>query len=417
MATRRLPWFLAILALVMTPSFSQATNGDNLIGVGPISRAMGGVGIAAPQDAISAVFSNPASMCFGSFCPSSQVDFAGTLFMPTVRASVTNGPQLFQSTSEHRIYPIPAMGISWNFAELPKWRFGFGAYGISGQGVNYLDTPLDRAFFPMGPPLAAGTFTDLMIMKFAPTIAYQPLPWLSLGIALNVDYSTLNLGSGNAANFGVGAQIGAIAKPLKNLSLGLTYTTPQRIRYRKVLDFDQNGRRDDLVLESPHTVGFGVAYEPFPKKLLLEANIKWLNWSGAAGYGDFDWKDQIVVNFGVQYKPIPKLALRAGYNYGNNPVKEHRGFNGLTPVYLQGQYIPQYYYETFRNIGFPAVTEHHLSVGAGYEITDRFIVNVGYVHGFNSKVTSTGTNILGQPTRLSSSLYTNAVDIGFSVRW
>jgi long-chain fatty acid transport protein len=103
MATRRLPWLLAILALVMVPSFSQATNGDNLIGVGPISRAMGGVGIAASQDAISAVFANPASMCFGSFCPSSQVDFAGTLFMPTVRASFTNGPQFCQSTSEHRI--------------------------------------------------------------------------------------------------------------------------------------------------------------------------------------------------------------------------------------------------------------------------------------------------------------------------
>ena len=48
-----------------------ATNGTNLIGVGPISRSMGGVGIAAPQDAISAVFSNPAAMCFGPFCPTS----------------------------------------------------------------------------------------------------------------------------------------------------------------------------------------------------------------------------------------------------------------------------------------------------------------------------------------------------------
>ena len=55
--------FLAVW--LSTPA--MATNGDNLIGVGPISRAMGGVGIAAPQDAISAVFSNPAAMCFGPF--------------------------------------------------------------------------------------------------------------------------------------------------------------------------------------------------------------------------------------------------------------------------------------------------------------------------------------------------------------
>jgi long-chain fatty acid transport protein len=70
-----------------------ATNGDNLIGVGPISRAIGGVGIAAPQDAIGAVFFNPAAMCFGPFCPTGEVDFAGTLFMPDVKAKV-GGPEV-----------------------------------------------------------------------------------------------------------------------------------------------------------------------------------------------------------------------------------------------------------------------------------------------------------------------------------
>ena len=45
---------LFLTVLLSTPAL--ATNGDNLIGVGPVSRAMGGVGIAAPQDAISAVF-------------------------------------------------------------------------------------------------------------------------------------------------------------------------------------------------------------------------------------------------------------------------------------------------------------------------------------------------------------------------
>ena len=79
----RAAWLIALLIVgLMIPMNVMATNGDNLIGVGPISRAMGGVGIASPQDAISAVFSNPAAMCFGAFCPSNQVDFAGTGFMP-----------------------------------------------------------------------------------------------------------------------------------------------------------------------------------------------------------------------------------------------------------------------------------------------------------------------------------------------
>jgi len=61
-----------------------ATNGDNLIGVGPISRSMGGVGVASPQDSISAIFANPAAMCFGAYCPGSEATFAGTYFNPTV---------------------------------------------------------------------------------------------------------------------------------------------------------------------------------------------------------------------------------------------------------------------------------------------------------------------------------------------
>ena len=77
---------ILVVALVAATGFvandAYATNGDNLISIGPISRAMGGVGIAAPQDAISAVFSNPAAMCFGLYCPGSEFNFAGTIFMP-----------------------------------------------------------------------------------------------------------------------------------------------------------------------------------------------------------------------------------------------------------------------------------------------------------------------------------------------
>ena len=74
---RKLLAVLIVLTLIATLSPAAfATNGTLLIGVGPISRSMGGVGVAAPQDAIGAVFANPAAMCFGPYCPSSQFDFA-----------------------------------------------------------------------------------------------------------------------------------------------------------------------------------------------------------------------------------------------------------------------------------------------------------------------------------------------------
>jgi long-chain fatty acid transport protein len=421
----RVVTLLAIVLLI--PVAALATNGDNLIGVGPISRAMGGVGIAHPQDAISAVFSNPAAMCFGDFCPSSQVDFAGTVFLPTITGTAGAGTRNFDATSASRTYPIPALGISWNFPELPKWRFGFGAYGSTGLGVDYRATSLNTTFnqimpFPPGfprIPLVAGQRTELSIMKFAPTVAFVPLPWLSIGAALNIDYSTLDLGSGVGGAFGIGAQIGAIVKPHPQVSLGVTYTTPQNITYRRVTDFTGSGSLDDLTLGSPNILGFGIAVEPIVKKLLIEGNLKWLNWSNARGYKDFDWRDQVVLNIGAQYKPIPKLALRVGYNYGQNPVTPHRNFNGSATSFtnVQGFKVPTYYYESFRTIGFPAIVQHHFTCGIGYNVTDRFIVNLGYVHSFAQTLTENGTNLFGQPAKFRSTLYENAVDVGFSVRF
>jgi long-chain fatty acid transport protein len=413
---------VGVLVLLM-PVAALATNGDNLIGVGPVTRSMGGTGIAHPQDAIGAVFSNPAAMCFGEFCPSNEAEFAGTLFMPTVKGQIATQGQVFNAKSEGRVYPIPAMGVSFAFPELPQWRFGIGAYGISGLGVNYKGTSLDqRGFFPVPPafggpfPLAGGVYSDLMIMKFAPTVAYQVNDWLSFGGALNVTYSTLDLQQGNGANYGIGGQLGVIVKPHDKISMGLTYITPQPIQYRNVYDFDGNGSWDNLTLESPQTLGLGIAYEPLYRKLLFEVDVKWLNWSNAKGYSDFGWHDQIVVGVGAQYRPIPKLALRAGYNYGNNPLTGQH-FNGPALTKVQGYTIPQYYYQSFRLIGFPAITANHLTLGASYDVTDRFTILFGYVHLFRNRVSSDGTNIFGQSTNISSALYENAIDFGLTWRF
>ncbi len=84
-----------------------------------------------------------------------------------------------------------------------------------------------------------------------------------------------------------------------------------------------------LALEQPQQVVLGVAYDIIPNKLLVEVNGKWLNWGNADGYKDFGWKDQWVAAVGMQAKPMDWLAIRMGYNYGNNPVKQHNGFNFL----------------------------------------------------------------------------------------
>jgi len=411
-------FFIVLCCILMSSTAALATNGDILIGIGPISRAMGGAGTAAPQDAISAVFANPAAMCFGPYCPSSELNFAGTLFSPDVKAKVTTTSGVIQADSDDNIYAIPAFGLSVPIGDGSTWRFGLSAYGVSGLGVDYRDSNLDQSYAPFGGyPLIAGTYTQFQLMKFSPAISYQVNDQFSVGLGVHIDYSSLDLRNGTSYNYGLGAQIGAIWKPFDRLSLGVTYTSPQKINYEKVADFDGDGTSDDLELESPHEVGFGVAYTFLGDRLLLESDVKWYGWSSATGYEDFDWEDQWIFLIGGQFKPIDKLALRLGYNYGKNPLNEHSNFNGTGTTSVQGKTMPNYYYETFRFIGFPAIVEHHFTGGIGYEFTQKFSANLGFMIALQNDISETGTDITGQPVTIESELSEYSIDFGLTWRF
>jgi long-chain fatty acid transport protein len=418
---RKLFTVLVVVAMVATLSpVAFATNGTQLIGIGPISRSMGGVGIAAPQDAISAVFSNPAGMCFGPYCPTSQFDFAGTLFMPEQEAKVEASGTTVQANSRDNTYAIPAIGFSVPIGEAEsRWRFGLSAYGVSGLGVDYRDTDIDQPNPAYGgAPYAQGTYTNLQLMKFAPTIAYQALPNLSVGTSFQINYSTLDLGDGTVAAYSYGVQLGAIYQPIDQLSLGLTYTSPQKATYNHLFDFDNDTRRENLTLENPQQLGLGIAYEFLQPGVLLETNIKWINWSDAEGYEDFDWNDQWVFAVGAQWEAIDNLFFRAGYNYAENPVDEHNNWTAADVVNVQGNTLPQYYYETFRVIGFPAIVEHHITAGVGYELGESLIINLSYMHAFENTLSEQGSDLTGAGTaKIESKLYEDSLSFAFSWRF
>jgi long-chain fatty acid transport protein len=417
-----------VVLLIFFATPATATNGINLIGIGPVSRSMGGVGIASANDVTNAVFANPAVFCYGLFYPGSELSLSATFFMPRVDANVETGGTTFSAKSTREVFVIPAFGIMVPITKtMPIWRFGLGAYGESGLGVNYYGTAIDqKSFFNFGPmgrfPLIAGEYTKLQILKIAPVLVFQPTEGFSLGLGLQISYGKLDLGSDSASDTGYGVQFGMLYKPSDAVSLGATYTSPQKLQYKQVVDIDSDGNRDDVGLDSPQQAGFGMAFEPLKGTLLIEGDLKWVNWSGAKGYKDFDWRDQWVFAFGMQYKPVKELSLRAGYNYGNNPVKEHNGFVGLTPAGLnltsvQGKSIPTYYYETFRVIGGPAIAVHHITFGAGYEISKRSVLNAGYMHAFRQNFTERGTNIAGQQTVIGSKVSEDSIEFGFIWRF
>jgi len=414
------------LVLVLLLVFSQAfpvfaTNGDNMIGVGAKSRAMGGVGIAAPQDAISAVFANPAAMCFGPYCPGAEFNFDGTLFMPKVSAEITmqsvGGTLSYKKDSDRKVYAIPAIGLSSPIEK--NMRFGLAAYGVSGLGVDYRDAGIDLD------PSTAGnegdTSTQLQIMKFAPNLAYLVTESFSVGVGLHVDYSSLDLGSGSSFGYGFGAQVGAIYKIGDTFRIGMTYTTPQNVKHQNVADFDHDNRMDDLELESPQQAGIGIAVEPVPGVVLIGIDAKWINWADAAGYEDFDWDDQYVAALGIQIKPSRSLAFRLGYNYGNNPVNEHDGWdptpsssNPNNVVDVQGKKVDRFEYEYLRIIGFPAIVQHHITAGIGYEFSRSFAVNIGYMYALQEDIKETSA---GNAVTLKSELSEQSIDFGLTWRF
>lgn len=397
---------MIMCTVLVLPLSAHATNGDNLIGIGPISRAMGGVGIAAPQDAISATFANPAAMCFTGCCEESQFDFAATLFSPTIDGKITINPGSSQVVLKHeadkKTYMVPAFGFTTSVND--KLRFGLAAYGITGLGVDHTDSELVGAI--------AADNTQLMILKVAPTLAYEVTENFSIGAAIHVVNSTLDLSQGSSAAYGYGVQIGALYHK-DSMHYGLTYLSPIGADHKNVFDLDQDGSKDDFELEAPQQLGFGIAYEP-NENFLIEFNGKWINWADASGYDDLDWDDQFVAAIGIEFKPIDSLALRLGYNYAESQIEGHT-FDGQTTVNIQGKQVNGYGYETLRIIGFPAAVEHHVTVGLGYQLTDEVTVNFGYMHAFEESVSSTGTMPDGTPVELEYGVSEDALD--FSISW
>lgn len=396
---RKFLYSMVCLYLAYT-SAAYATNGDTLIGVAPTARSMGGAVVAAPQDAISAIFANPAAICIGPYCPGSQIVAGATVFDATTRATVTAMGTTVRRESATNPFIIPAVGIIYPLSE--RLRIGFGAYGISGMGVDYRNQNL-----PLG-----DLYTQLQEMRIAPNIAYLVTPNFSIGASLHLLDGTLNVGQGRSSNVAIGGQLGMLYKK-GPVSVGINYTTPEKINYHKVYDFDSDGHKDTLSLESPQNITAGIAIRPV-ESILIETDVKWFNWGDAAGYSDFGWRDQWVYAIGIQYKSRNGFSARAGYNYGKSPVKMHNGFNAAGTTKLQGKDISTLGYEYLRVVGFPAITEHHATAGIGYRFDESFEVHLGY--SLSTTATIREHDSSGN-YGLASSLRENTYEMGLTWNW
>jgi len=388
---------ITYLLAMLIINIAYATNGDNMIGVGPTSRSMGGVGIAKAQDSISSIFANPATL---TQLNGDEFDFAGTFFDPTVKANVIspnppNGVGNWKAESQDEGFSIPAIGLTHKINE--NYVFGIGAYGVSGMGVDYRNQD----------PMA--TNTKLSVMKFVPALAYKNGNF-SYGLGIDIDYQAADFGAGLSHNYAIGARLG-VNYEYGKWNFGLIYVTPQRVDHKRVYDFDGDKIYDNLKLENPAQYGFGISHK-CTDKLTSAIEIKYLDWENADGYKDFDWKSQWVYSIGLNYKATEKLSLRTGYNYSENPVRIHNNFNPMGATNVQGKNMSTFGYEYFRIIGFPAIVENHITFGIGYNLSEKVAINLGYKHAFEKTIKETSG-----PITLESKLSEDAYDFGLTFKF
>lgn len=423
--------FISLLIIGLT-TVCYATNGDNLMGVSPVSRGMGGAGVGMPVGPTDTIFRNPAWM---SYYDGFHMSFGGILFMPDVKARIQNpmGDSGWQ-TSEADTFGVPEIGLHTRIND--KVVFGLGMFGVSGMGVDYRNN--DKLQSAMGKNL--NMHTNLQFMRFIPGISYQINNALSIGGAVHLAYGSLdmgavmcanaadpntcwNAGGGQSQDFGMGGQVGIAYRVSNTIFAGLTYQSPLAMTYEKVFDTNGDGEYEDMELTQPQEFAIGIGVMPM-QNLKLITDLRWIDWSDAKGYKDFQWEDQWVIALGGEFKPIPKLALRAGWNYAKTPIREKDGLQGY-PV--SSNNIPNFdspfgdfNIAFFNLIGFPAITEHHLTLGIGYELTGSMSIDLAYKHAFEKEITSKGTYYdmgacsAGCPTTISAKNGQDAMAVGIN---
>jgi long-chain fatty acid transport protein len=425
MTKMRTALLLAALAAI-APGAARATNGMRMIGFSPVQDAMGGVGVGATLDAAS-LLTNPAGMAdLGR-----RLELGGAYFKPSVSYSATGivpGMIVAQDgatlDSDRGASPIPVVAYVQPLTE--RLTTGVGVFGVAGMGVDYAANLYNGA-----------TLTSYMQGRFTPAAAYRVNDRLTLGVTGNLMVAQMKYdvaaGAGQAAHdtatsVGVGATFGLKFTPVKRVTLGAAYETRSWFQdFSFTVPERPNpfmpgttipGGTDTLAFDQPQSATVGVSVTPVDA-LLVGVDLQWIDWSSTMGDGlpayssdasatgampfDMGWSDQWVVKVGAQVMPTARLALRAGYNYGQMPLDPDRAFE---------------------NLAFPAVSEHHVTAGAGYAFSDRLAVNVAWVYALNAKLEGanaappppmggTGQGIAAYATEMSQL----ALDMGLCYRF
>lgn len=383
---------LAALCAAALPPSALATNGYFSHGYGVKSQAIAGVGIALPQDGLTAA-TNPAGTAFTG----NRLDVGVNLFSPSrgaeIKGSNLGGGATLDgnySADGRNLFLIPEFGYTRQIT--PQLSAGLAVYGNGGMNTSYNTSPFQ------GFGVTRPTKMNLEQLFISPSVAWKATPDHVFGAALNLAHQRFSIrgldpfaqagfsaapgnvhNQGTDTSNGAGVRLGWIGQITPELRLGATWSSKIQGRFDKYkgLFAEQGG------FDIPANYGVGAAWQPARNWTLgldyqvielsdvksvgnpLNKLVPGVNRLGDSDGPGFGWKDVKVVKLGVIHQLNDAWTLRAGYSHATQPIPRS---------------------ETFFNVLAPGVVQDHLTLGFTWKTSANSEWSAHYSHAFQKTV-------------------------------
>lgn len=348
---------------------------------GPVNRSMGGAAVAAPIDALGAIYWNPATI---SGLRSSETAFGLDMLIANQTVSSSVGPYSGSTDAEPGVFPIPNIG--WvHKTKFEPLTIGLGVNGIAGFKTNLRADPTNPALMPS--PVGLGRVSsEACFMQLAPVASLAVSERLSIAAGPTITTGQLSVdpfvfaapnsnghyASGQATRYhwGGGFQTGAYYIYNEAVRFGASYKSPSWMERFEFYSEDALGNPRPLLLDFdlPMIVSVGASIVA-GDGWLVALDLRFIDFAGAAGLGDraifdssgrlggLDWSSVFVSALGIEKQVNDSWTVRGGYTYNQNPIKNS---------------------EAFYSIASPLIYQHTLSSGLSYHVSEALSANLGY---------------------------------------
>lgn len=335
-------------------------------------------GVTAGSGGLASMGFNPAAI--GVIKSGGEVAGGFALVSPIADGEVfQNGVPTGETADAGEIGGVPSAYAGYRIAP-HNVLLGLAVYSPFGLATKYEPSFSGRA---------DGLTSTLQTVSFSPTVAWQPVPEITVGAALNVLYANARLTRGTNLGLGIprlnldgddtalGFGVGALWNPMVGTTIGVAYQHGYDLKLGGDAEnaFVPGVFDADAEAELPATISVGVT-QAITGDIRVMGEVQWQNWSvfdtieidipafGPAGRSSDpqNYDDAFFVALGGEYDATTALTLRAGVAWDQTPTQD----SDLATGFLG------------RTVRVPDEDRIWLSVGASYDIGPDITVDAGY---------------------------------------